>query len=103
MLTIELEGCMQGMPLPRYQDPHDRCCHSYRILKDGHPVRSGKRLHGTREERLSLPGTFCIEWTIDDVYVGKSHGSYTYQTRIWKRKSVEVRAPTGQMSAVLSE
>ena len=25
------------------------------------------------------------------------------QTRIWKRKSVEVRAPTGQMSAVLSE
>ena len=25
------------------------------------------------------------------------------QTRIWKRKSFEVRAPTGQMSAVLSE
>jgi len=25
------------------------------------------------------------------------------QTRIWKRKSVEVSAPTGQMSTVLSE
>ncbi len=35
--------------------------------------------------------------------VQKLFVSFKNQTRIWKRKSEEVSAPTGQMSTVLSE